>query len=948
MMNLISIRGARQHNLKNVDLDIPKNKLVVLTGISGSGKSSLAFDTIYAEGQRRYIESLSAYARQFLGQSQKPDVDSIEGLSPAISIDQKSTSHNPRSTVGTVTEIHDYLRLLFAKVGTVHCPNDGTPIQKASIDEVIDAIVATGTAERPVTIFSPLARARKGEYKELLDLLYKEGFSEIEVDGTRLTLQSDNARLPKQIKHTLLLPIDTIPLRSETLTRLAETIEQAIDRSQGTIIVRDGTTDRVFNTSLMCSVCGTSVPVLEPRSFSFNSPFGACPDCDGLGTHREIDRSLVVPDDSKTIAEGAILPWTYSPKNWYGFTLQAVCEYYRIDLRRPLKNMKVHEREMLLDGPGNPIRIPAVYYAHEKRNVFHIKWDGILPLLQRRWRETESEAVRREIEKYMTQSPCASCQGARLRRESLLVTVGEKTIAAVSALPIIQAQTFFRRLTFAHREQRIAERPLREIQDRLGFLVKVGLDYLTLDRSATTLAGGEAQRIRLASQVGSRLTGVLYVLDEPSIGLHARDNDKLIDVLKALRDVGNTVIVVEHDDETILAADHIVDIGPFAGKHGGEIVAQGSVRDVSSAEHSLTGQYLKGTRFISLPTHRRTSKAFLSLYGASDNNLKRVTVHIPLGTLTCVTGVSGSGKSTLVTDVLYNAAARELNRSVTKPGPYERMEGIEKLDRAVLMSQSPIGRTPRSNPATYTGLFGPIRDLFAATKEARVRGYRPGRFSFNVTGGRCEACAGDGEIKIEMQFLPDVYVPCDICHGERYNRETLQVRFAGKTVADVLRLTVEEALIFFEDFPNIHDKLAVLSDVGLGYVALGQSATTLSGGEAQRIKLATELARRGNGRTLYVLDEPTTGLHTYDIAHLLTVLNRLVTNGNTVIVIEHNLDVIKSADWIIDLGPDGGDQGGKVIATGTPETIASIPASYTGQYLKRVLARDLKRLRHDR
>ncbi|MBI4022701.1 excinuclease ABC subunit UvrA, partial [Candidatus Berkelbacteria bacterium] len=825
----IMVRGAREHNLKNIDLDIPKHALVVFTGLSGSGKSSLAFDTIYAEGQRRYIESLSSYARQFLGQSGKPDVDVIEGLSPAISIDQKSASHNPRSTVGTVTEINDYLRLLYARIGLPHCPNDGKPIRSTTVDEIVDRVLAISTAPRLVTILAPIVRGRKGEYHQLLQDLYADGFTTVQINGQSVALAEQMPKLARYKAHTISLVIDQLTLTDTTVTRLTEAIELAAERADGIVQLEDESGLHEFNLRLSCSACGTSVPELEPRSFSFNSPFGACPTCDGLGVQRNIDPALVIPDDSKTIADGGILPWTYSPKNWYGFTLRAVAEHYRIDMKTPLKNLQSHQRALLLRGPAQPVRIPAVYYTQGKRNIFHIRFEGIIPLLERRWRETESEAVREDLGKYMAESPCPDCDGTRLKPETLLVTVGDRNIAQLSQLPVDEALTFVQSLTLTPREGLIGRRILKEITDRLRFLQDVGLGYLTLSRSATTLAGGEAQRIRLASQVGSRLTGVLYVLDEPSIGLHPRDNEKLIAVLKELRDLGNTVLVVEHDDETIRAANYVVDIGPGAGKHGGAIMAQGTPDEVAHVATSITGQYLAGTREIPVPARRRKGKQLLSVRGATANNLKRLTAHFPLSTFTCVTGVSGSGKSTLVTDVLHSALARKLHRALVKPGAHERIEGGDHIRRVVLISQSPIGRTPRSNPATYTGVFTPIRELFAATRDAKERGYTPGRFSFNVPGGRCEHCKGDGLIRIEMQFLPDVYIPCDVCHGQRYSRETLAVHFADRTIADILAMSVDEALEFFKDFPGLADKLQIITDVGLGYIELGQSATTLSG-----------------------------------------------------------------------------------------------------------------------
>ena len=937
MLDTISIRGAREHNLKNISLDIPKNKLVVITGISGSGKSSLAFDTIYAEGQRRYIESLSAYARQFLGTGSKPDVDVIEGLSPAISIDQKSTSHNPRSTVGTVTEIYDYLRLLYARIGLPHCPECGEPVKRVTIDEIVDRILERGTETRTIIVWAPVVRGRKGEYDTLLETFRADGFQQAMVDGEIISLESNLSPLDKQKKHTILLLVDTIELTHEEIPRLTEAIEEASKRANGAVLINDAGKEEQLNLTYTCPQDGTSIEELEPRSFSFNTPFGACEACDGLGVEQEFDAALVVPDESLTIAQGAVLPWTYSSKNWWGFMLRAVCEYFQIDMSVPWRNLTSDQREILIKGTGTTVRVPAVYYTKNQRHAYTLNFRGILPLLERRWRETESNAIREELKKYMATTACHVCNGTRLKRSSLLVTVNDKNLSELTNLPIHDAIAFFENLALSDRDTLIAKRILQEIVDRLTFLDEVGLGYITLSRSATTLAGGETQRIRLASQVGSRLTGVLYVLDEPSIGLHARDNEKLIHVLKELRDLGNSVLVVEHDEETIREADYLVDIGPGAGKHGGRIIAAGTPDEVAQNPNSITGQFLTGARAIPIPAKRRKTNAFVSVIGATENNLQRVTAHIPLGVFTCVTGVSGSGKSTLITDVLYQAAARKLNRALVKPGAHERIEGLEKLKRAILISQAPIGRTPRSNPATYTGIFTPIRQLFATTKDARVRGYEPGRFSFNVPGGRCENCEGDGMLRIEMQFLPDVYIPCDVCNGKRYNRETLAVTFAGKSIADVLEMTVEDAVEFFKDFHLISDKLRLIAEVGLEYIQLGQSATTLSGGEAQRIKLATELARRGKGDTLYVLDEPTTGLHQADIARLLDVLDRLVGQGNTVVVIEHNLDVVKCADWLIDLGPEGGNGGGRIIATGTPEDVAEHPTSYTGRFLRPLL-----------
>lgn len=939
MVDSIQIRGAREHNLKNINLDIPKHKLTVITGISGSGKSSLAFDTLYAEGQRRYIESLSSYARQFLDQANKPEVDSIEGLSPAIAIDQKTTSHNPRSTVGTVTEIYDYLRLLYAKVGQPHCDNCGSAVNQISVDEVVDQVIKKSKDGTKLSVYAPIVRVRKGEHLELFRLLLTEGFQEVRINGETHTLSADmKLELNRYQEHSVDLLMDRFLLSDEHLSRLAEAIEVAAERAEGGVLIISDGGEQAYNLHLACSNCGRSLEPLEPRSFSFNSPFGACPTCEGLGVRRDIDESLVVPDAKRTISEGAILPWDYSPKNWYGFLIRGVCEHYRINMQTPFGSLKDDHRSLLLHGTGKTAQIPATYYnANGQKSVFQLRFDGILPLIERRWRETESEAVRRELEKYMTESPCPTCEGARLKAIALRVTIDGKTIHHLTSLPVEHVRRTIDELQLDERHNPIAGPILTEITNRIQFLCDVGLGYLTLDRTATTLAGGETQRIRLASQIGSRLTGVMYVLDEPSIGLHPRDNEKLIGVLKALRDLDNTVVVVEHDDETIKSADFVVDMGPGAGRHGGTVVASGTPEEVATVTHSLTGQQLAGTLTLPMPEKRRKAKDFFSVYGASEHNLKRVTIHVPLRTLNCITGVSGSGKSTLITDVAYKALARQLNKSVVKPGLHEKISGFESLSRTILISQQPIGRTPRSNPATYTGLLTPIRELFATTREAKLRGYGPGRFSFNVRGGRCEQCEGDGLIKIEMQFLPDVYLPCDVCHGKRFNRETLKVTFAGKTIADVLGMSVDQAREFFDAFPSIAHKLQTLIDVGLGYIELGQPATTLSGGEAQRIKLAAELSRRSHGHTLYVLDEPTTGLHLADIKKLMLALNQLVDQGNTVTVIEHNLDVIKVSDWVIDLGPEGGDQGGRIIATGTPEDIARVKESHTGRFLAPLL-----------
>ncbi|MEK7184411.1 MAG: excinuclease ABC subunit UvrA [Patescibacteria group bacterium] len=937
MNNVISVRGAREHNLKNIDIDIPKNALVVISGISGSGKSSLAFDTIYAEGQRRYIESLSSYARQFLSQGNKPDVDSIEGLSPAISIDQKSASHNPRSTVGTVTEIYDYLRLLYAKIGLQHCVNCGHLITQSTIDEVVDHVMAKVPNEASIRVLAPVVRARKGEYLELIAQLKLEGHTKFVIDDVRYDSKDTIPALERYKQHSIAVEIDAFSLNAESILRLQEAIELAAQKAEGGVSILINDEPLTFNLKSMCSNCGEPGVELEPRLFSFNSPIGACEQCEGLGVDRSIDPELILPDDTKTIAQGAFLPWDYSSKNWYGFLLRAVCEHFRIEMNKPVKNLSDEHRKLLLDGTGKTLRIPASYYAQGKLQTMNVSFRGLVPMIRQRWRDTESEATRQQLEKYMTETPCGTCRGSRLRPSALLVTIGKRSIAQLCDLPVPELREFFKTVSFSTRETTIAERVLKEIDSRLLFLDNVGLGYLSLNRSAATLAGGEAQRIRLASQIGSRLTGVLYVLDEPSIGLHARDNTRLLTVLKELRDIGNSVIVVEHDEETIREADHLIDIGPGAGRHGGHVIAQGTPDEVALVETSLTGQHLAGTLGIAVPEQRRSSNAFISVVGAREHNLQRATTHIPLGTLTCITGVSGSGKSTLAIDVLYNSLARTLNRSLVKPGKHERVEGAEHLKRVVMITQSPIGRTPRSNPATYTGVLTPIRELFATTRDAKIRGYAPGRFSFNVKGGRCENCEGEGVMTIEMQFLPDVYLPCDVCKGKRFNRETLNVRFAGKSIADILELTVEDAALFFADLPRIADTLEVLKEVGMGYIQLGQSATTLSGGEAQRVKLAAELARRGRGGTLYILDEPTTGLHIADIKKLLHVLNRLVDQGNSVLVIEHNLDVVKTADWVIDLGPEGGAGGGKIVATGTPEDIIKVPASHTGRYLKALL-----------
>ncbi|GAW29291.1 MULTISPECIES: excinuclease ABC subunit UvrA [unclassified Carboxydocella] len=939
MIKDIVVKGARVHNLKNIDITIPRDKLVVLTGLSGSGKSSLAFDTIYAEGQRRYVESLSAYARQFLGQMDKPDVDYIEGLSPAISIDQKTTSRNPRSTVGTVTEIYDYLRLLFARIGRPHCPRCGQPIQQQSLDQMLDQILGLPSASR-LQILAPLVRGRKGEHAKLLEEIRKQGYVRVRIDGQIYDL-NEPISLEKNKKHTIEVVVDRIVLKEGIRQRLADSLEVALKLGEGIAVVDviDGE-ELTFSENFACIDCGISIEEIAPRLFSFNSPFGACPECTGLGQKMEIDPELVIPDPEKSIAEGAILPYS-STNQWMWQLLAAVSKHFGFDLHTPISRFTPEQKQVLLYGaPGQKIHW-TFYSSYGRKHTMDSVWEGIIPNLERRYRESTSESVKAEIEEYMTTKPCPACQGARLKPEALAVLVGGKNIREVTDLSVEEALRFFEELALTEREQLIARQILKEIKARLGFLNNVGLDYLTLSRAAHTLSGGEAQRIRLATQIGSGLVGVLYILDEPSIGLHQRDNDRLLATLKQLRDLGNTLLVVEHDEDTILAADHVIDIGPGAGANGGEVVAQGTVAEIMANPRSLTGQYLSGKKRIPVPALRRPPNGkYLEIIGARENNLKNLNVRIPLGVFVCVTGVSGSGKSTLVNEILYKGVAAHLYRAKDKPGAHQEIRGLEHIDKVIDIDQSPIGRTPRSNPATYTGVFDAIREVFSQTPEARVRGYKAGRFSFNVKGGRCEACSGDGIIKIEMHFLPDVYVPCEVCKGKRYNRETLEVKYKGKTIADVLEMVVDEAVEFFQNIPKIHRKLKTLQDVGLGYIKLGQPATTLSGGEAQRVKLATELSRRSTGRTLYILDEPTTGLHMADVDKLLQVLHRLVENGDTVVVIEHNLDVIKTADYIIDLGPEGGNKGGEIIAQGTPEEVAAQPQSYTGQFLARLLARE--------
>jgi excinuclease ABC subunit A len=977
--NQIVVSGAREHNLKDVSLSLPRDALVVITGLSGSGKSSLAFDTIYAEGQRRYVESLSAYARQFLGQMDKPDVDSIEGLSPAISIDQKTTSRNPRSTVGTVTEIYDYLRLLWSRVGKPHCPICGRPIVGQSAEQIIDQAMELAEGTR-FMVLAPVVRGRKGEYGKLLDELRADGFTRVKIDE-RIRMLEESIVLDKRYKHDISVVVDRLVMRHDVRKRLADSIETAVGRADGLveieIVGRSGEegagsgeeakgmkgataaraaatqivpgekpepgTIFTFSERFACPEHGPSLVELEPRIFSFNSPHGACDHCTGLGSQMEIDPELVVPDPSLSIGEGAIVPWANSSSNYYEQVTEAIADRYGVDLEAPWEELSQEERDLFLTGTnGEPLQV-TYRNRYGRRRSYATRFEGIVKNLERRYRETDSEWTREKIEEYMSLRACPVCDGARLRAESRAVLVGGTRIEDFCALSARRALEWLDEVELSETDRHVARLILREISERLQFLENVGIGYLSMDRAAATLSGGEAQRIRLATQIGSSLVGVLYILDEPSIGLHQRDNSKLIATLERLRDLGNTVIVVEHDEQTMRAANHLVDLGPGAGEHGGEIVAQGTAAQVQRVKSSLTGQFLAGTRTIDVPAKRRTPGGYVEIRGASEHNLREIDVHVPLGVLTCVTGVSGSGKSTLVNEVLYKAVANRLHRARQRPGAHRSIHGLDQLDKIIAVDQSPIGRTPRSNPATYTGLFDVIRDLFSKTQEARARGYKPGRFSFNVKGGRCEVCRGDGQIKIEMHFLPDVYVPCEQCHGKRYNRETLEVRFKGRSIADVLDMPVEEALKFFEHIPKIRRRLETLDAVGLGYVRLGQPATTLSGGEAQRVKLATELSKVATGRTLYILDEPTTGLHFADVQRLLEVLQRLVDAGNSVVVIEHNLDVIKSADRIIDMGPEGGEEGGLAIAVGTPEEVAAEPGSHTGRFLAELLTPTVKR-----
>ena len=939
MNESIKIEGARAHNLKNINVEIPRDKLVVVTGLSGSGKSSLAFDTIYAEGQRRYVESLSAYARQFLGQMDKPDVDNIEGLSPAISIDQKTTSHNPRSTVGTVTEVYDYLRLLYARAGRPHCPSCGKPITQQSVDQMVDAILTQPEGTK-LLIMAQLVRGKKGEHRKILDQIRRDGYVRVRIDGELRDL-GEEITLEKQKKHTIEIVVDRLVVRAGMESRLTDSLETALRAGGGVVYVQvvDGEL-LMFSENFACVDCGISLPEIAPRMFSFNSPFGACPVCTGLGSHKEFDEELVVPDPTLSVADGVFAPLSKNPNSYGMRAITALLRAHDYDEHTQWNRMDKKMQKTLLYGSDEEVSFQYTNMFGEEKE-YNVPYEGVLPTLARRYRETDSEEMRESYEDYMTETPCTACHGARLKPETLAVTIGGKSIADLTALTIREADAFLAEAEkdFSPREAKIAVEILKEIHARLNFLLDVGLDYLTLSRAAGTLSGGEAQRIRLATQIGSGLMGVLYILDEPSIGLHQRDNNRLLATLRHLRDLGNTLIVVEHDEDTMYAADHIIDIGPGAGEHGGEVVAEGTAAEIMKNPASITGQYLARKKFIPVPTERRKGNGnFLEVVGAAENNLKEINVKFPLGTLTLVTGVSGSGKSTLVNEILYRGVASRLYRAKGKPGKHKKIKGLEHIDKVINIDQQPIGRTPRSNPATYTGVFDAIRDLFSQVSESRMRGYKAGRFSFNVKGGRCEACRGDGILKIEMQFLPDVYVPCEVCKGARYNRETLEVHYKGKTIAEVLDMTIDEAVDFFQNVPRIARKLEIIRDVGLGYIRLGQPATTLSGGEAQRVKLATELSKRSTGKTLYILDEPTTGLHAADIHKLLVILQRLVDGGDTVVVIEHNLDVIKAADYVIDLGPEGGVRGGTIVAKGTPEQIVEVAESYTGQFLKPLLA----------
>jgi len=935
MTDKIIIKGACEHNLKHIDVEIPRDQLVVITGVSGSGKSTLAFDTIYAEGQRRYVESLSAYARQFLEQMDKPDVESIEGLSPAISIEQKTTSRNPRSTVGTVTEIYDYLRLLFARVGRVHCFKCGKEIASQTVEQMVDKVLALPEKSKLI-LLAPIVRGRKGEYRKELKQLQADGFVRVRVDGEQYEL-GEEIPLDKNRKHTIEVVVDRLVVKDGIQTRLADSLETCLRLADGTVRVEVvGGASELWSEQHACVECGVSYPEITPRMFSFNNPYGACPDCSGLGTRMYFDPELVIPDSSASLRDGAVAPWESRTGVYYQNILEALAEHFDFDIRTPFRQLPEKVQTAILRGTGKE-KVRFFWDQGQRRHYYQKPFEGVIPNLERRYRETDSEGVREQLEQYMNVMPCPTCNGARLKLEMLNVRVGGKNIQEVCALSIVEAEAFFRGLELSDKEQQIARRILKEIRERLSFLTHVGLDYLSLDRTSGTLSGGEGQRIRLATQVGSSLVGVLYILDEPSIGLHQRDNRRLLETLKRLRDLGNTVLVVEHDEETILEADHVIDMGPAAGVHGGEVVAQGTPAEVLKNPASLTGRYLSGELQIPVPAARRVPQRWIEIVGARENNLQNLDVRIPLGVMTCVTGVSGSGKSTLTIDTLYRTLASRLNGARQRAGRCDDILGLEQLDKVIDIDQSPIGRTPRSNPATYTGVFTDIRQLFAGLPEAKVRGYKPGRFSFNVKGGRCEACQGDGILKIEMHFLPDVFVTCDTCHGARFNRETLEVKYKGKSIAEVLDMTANQAAKFFENIPRIKNKLETLRDVGLGYIKLGQSATTLSGGEAQRVKLAKELGKRATGKTIYILDEPTTGLHFADIEKLLQVLHRLVETGNTVVIIEHNLDVIKTADYLVDLGPEGGSRGGQLVAVGTPEEVARAKGSHTGAYLQAYL-----------
>ena len=939
----IRIKGACEHNLKNIDLEIPRNQFVVLTGLSGSGKSSLAFDTIYAEGQRRYMESLSSYARQFLGQMEKPNVESIEGLSPAISIDQKSTNRNPRSTVGTVTEIYDYFRLLYARIGTPHCPECGREIRRQSVDEMANQIMELPEGSK-IQLLAPMVRGRKGEHVKILDRARKSGYVRVRIDGNLYEL-NEEIKLDKNIKHNIDIVVDRLVVKPEILSRLTGSVETVLSLAEGLLTVDViGGEELHFSQSFSCPDCGVSIDEIEPRSFSFNNPFGACPECFGIGYTMEFVEELIIPDKSLSINQGAIaiMGWQ-SSKDKGSFSnalLRALAEHFHFSLDAPYEELPDEVRQILVHGTD--VEVDVYYEGQRGRGVYPIAFEGIIKNSQRRYRETSSDTMKQEYETFMSIMPCECCKGMRLKKSSLAVTVCDKNIYEVTNMSVVDLQEFLNKMTLTKQQEIIGKQVLKEIRARVGFLAEVGLEYLSLGRATSSLSGGEAQRIRLATQIGSGLVGVCYILDEPSIGLHQRDNDKLIGALKNLKDLGNTLIVVEHDEDTMYAADYIVDIGPGAGEHGGEVVAAGTAEDIMKVKESVTGQYLSGEKFIPVPAERKKPAGWLKIIGAEEHNLKKIDVEIPLGVMTCVTGVSGSGKSSLINEILYKSLAKKLNRARTIPGKHKSIKGVEQLDKVIDIDQSPIGRTPRSNPATYTGVFDQIRDLFASTVDAKAKGYSKGRFSFNVKGGRCEACSGDGIIKIEMHFLPDVYVPCEVCGGKRYNRETLDVHYKGKNIYDVLDMTVEEALTFFENVPSIQRKIQTLYDVGLSYVRLGQPSTTLSGGEAQRIKLATELSRKSTGKTIYILDEPTTGLHFADVHKLVTILQRLADGGNTVVVIEHNLDVIKTADYIIDMGPEGGDKGGTLLSKGTPEEVAADKKSYTGHYIKKMLDRDRK------